>query len=207
MNATFHGKPGAPSRSAPDPDAPDPTVDWVSKDVAATRAGVTPKRFERLAREHHVRRAAWRDAAGGPVKAWYHPDDVDRLVAERQRGAAVDVLPAGPAFAGARPGPTNGNGHGALVPRPASTAGVVDQLAELVALVREALLSGASGAPPAPDAPDAPDPPALNLGLRQAAKLTGLSTTYLKQQVVEGKLAAKRDRGALKFRRRDLEAL
>ena len=176
---------------------------WLTKQQAADRLGVSTKTVEVFAKEKKLEQAVWRPQGRGMPRVVYHPDDVDRMAAERRGEAVPFVLPAGP--------PGNGNGHATLARstappadldvRRALAAGLTEFAAALRSLSSESSQSSQSS-----QRSETSQTPTLYLTIAEASAFAGLSQAYLRRKCQAGWTGAIKD-GAWKIRRKDLEAL
>ena len=170
---------------------------WPTKTEAARALGVTTKTVERMSAAGKLQQASRRSTRGGADEVVYHPDDVAREAAARQRGPL-------PAFVVPSPGKNgNGNGHRdstALATVPATSPATPPGDHELRLLFASALRAVSE------TQPRLSETPRLFLTLPEAAAISGLSVAYLTRRIQAGTLTAEKDRG-WKIRRKDLEAL
>ncbi len=150
---------------------------WVTKQQAAAALGVTTKTIERLAQEKKIQQGRWQAPGGGPVRAVYHPDDIDRLARQRQQPAPGPfVIPAEPE---------------ALVERAAPPD-------EMLRLLWAAALRAVTEMSQTSET--------LFVTIEQAALVAGVSRAYLRRAIQAGTLPAVKDR-RWRIRRRDLQTL
>lgn len=171
-------------------------ADWLTKQEAADRIGVSTKAIERFTRAGKLEQR-FRPQAGSPHVAVYFPDDVAKLAAARHQAVTPFVLEA------ERDTPTNGNGHtglspiSPLTPRalaiPELSSSGEDLLRVLVAAAARVMSETSQTSP-------------LFVTLQEASHVTGLTQAYLRRQVDAGTLKAVKDRG-WRIRRTDLEGL
>jgi excisionase family DNA binding protein len=165
---------------------------WLTKQQAADRLGVSTKAIERYAQAKKLEQR-FRRQAGTPDVAVYFPDDVDRMVLQRQRTAPGGFLVPGQTVA------SNGNGHAE------STAlklpGVTPSAADLLQVIFAAAVQAVS------QTSQTGVSETLFLTIPEAAAVSGLSRTYLKRQLEAGTLKGIRDGRRWRIRRTDLEAL
>jgi excisionase family DNA binding protein len=170
---------------------------WLTKAQAAEAMGVTPKTVERFVHDGKIQHTRWQPGGRGPTRVVYHPDDVARVAAERQRGPLPPFLVPGPPVA-----PTNGNGHQALARVPADlttsslsqTGGAGEEFFRVLVAAAVRVRSETSQTSVA------------FLTITEASAFTGLTQAFLKRMIAQGTLTAIKDRG-WKIRRKDLEAL
>lgn len=158
---------------------------WLNKQDAAEAIGVSTKTLEQMVRAGQIQQATWRRPKGMPI-AVYEPSDVERVAHERNPSKPFVVGRVVPATG-------NGNGNGlAPAPTPRPDAEFLRGLAALRAAVD--YTAAARGTT------------TLFLSLKDAAEASGLSQTYLRRAIADGKLPALKDRG-WRIRRTDLERL
>jgi hypothetical protein len=170
--------------------------DWLTKQEAADRIGVSTKAIERFTRAGKLEQR-FRPQAGSPHVAVYFPADVATLAQARQRAPVPFVLEASSDV------PANGNGHHAVRALDRVTASVTsgddllspgDNLLRVLVAAAARVMSETS------------QTPSLFLTIPEASRVSGLSQAYLKRRIAAGTLPAERDRG-WRIRRKDLEAL
>lgn len=168
---------------------------WLTKAQAAEAIGVSTKTIEAFAQDRRIEQAAWRPQGRGSAKAVYNPDDVARMVQERQPGRSAFVLPA------AATAPANGSGHHApsalAIAGPGTPSGE-EVLRLVLAAALQVLTSEKSST--------SENSEKLFLTIPEAAAVTGLTQAHLRRVIADKTLPAIRDRG-WRIRRRDLEAL
>lgn len=179
-----------------------PTPDystWLTKSVAAETIGVSTKTVEQLAKDGKLDQARYRRPDGGPELAVFHPDDVARIAAERQPARSAFVLPAATT-------PANGNGHHtrtstALMPAQPSAAGPEAAVAFLRAMLTGILSQSSESSEKSQRSP------ALYVTVKEAAAILGLPQVDVRALIHDGDLPHRlTGRGAIRIRRRDLEA-
>jgi len=173
--------------------------EWLTKQQAAETLGVSTKTIESFAAGGKLQ-SAKRSQIGRPPAVVYHPADVTRLANERHANPAY-VVPSSDAGAGAvvaspRTSPT---ASPSASPIQAMQERTVEDLRLALRLAVERIQQ------------DSGNPVALTdrvfLTVQEAAQLTGLPRTYLKELMREEKIPALKTGRGWRLRRRDLEAL
>jgi hypothetical protein len=175
---------------------------WLTKQQVAERLQVGIRTVETLAQTGQLHQARRRAPDTGQRVAVYHPDDVDRIAAERAPGPPTAFLV---------PDPTkNGNGHGhapsqaLMIPPP--PAGDLEPIRALTSVLLAVVTELRKEGPQASQASQGPQTPTTWIEIPEAARILGRSQAYVRRQIQGGFLHAERDR-TVKVRRTDVEAL
>lgn len=157
--------------------------DWLTKQEAAAVLGMAEKSLDRMATRGEIQKTM-RKRVGLAPQAVFHPGDIERAKAERERQPFVM-----PATGNGTAGPTG-------VPALSSSGGAAVSLPAVLQTLAEAIR---------PDGVRLAEK--IHLTITEASAYAGLPKAHLRRLIADKKLPALKTGAGWRIRRRDLEAL